>query len=136
MSAMPGVELLEAVRLFLRQEVLPELDGFKAYTTRVAANALGIVAREMQMGAGLATLDEQIAAELGLDAQAGPIPRQIALALRDGALVADQKILSYLRQRTLLAIAIDNPKYSGLAQARLVQSILRDFPAAFTADRG
>jgi hypothetical protein len=118
MSATQGVELLDAVRQFLRQEVLPELDGFKAYNTRVAANALGIVAREMAMGAGLAELDAQIAAALGLDAQAGAITQQIALGLRDGTLVADERVLSYLKQRTLLSIAIDNPKYSGLQQAR------------------
>ena len=57
MSGTESVELLAAVRQFLREEVLPELDGFKAYTTRVAANALGIVARELEMGAGLAELD-------------------------------------------------------------------------------
>jgi len=118
MSATQGVELLDAVRQFLRQEVLPELDGFKAYNTRVAANALGIVAREMAMGAGLAELDAQIAAILGLDAQAGAITQQIALGLRDGTLTVDVELLTYLRQRTLLAIAIDNPKYSGLTQAR------------------
>jgi hypothetical protein len=118
MSATQGVELLDAVRQFLRQEVLPELDGFKAYNTRVAANALGIVAREMAMGAGLAELDAQIAAALDLDAQAGAITQQIALGLRDGTLVADERVLSYLKQRTLLSIAIDNPKYSGLQQAR------------------
>jgi len=117
-SGTEGVELLEAVRQFLRQEVLPELDGFKAYNTRVAANALGIVAREMAMGAGLAELDAQIAATLGLDTSAGAIPQQIALALRDGTLVVDERVLSYLKQRTLLSIAIDNPKYSGLQQAR------------------
>lgn len=120
MSATQGVELLEAVRQFLRQEVLPELDGFKAYNTRVAANALGIVAREMQMGAGLAELDSQIAAVLGLDVQAGAITRQIALGLRDGTLVADERLLAYLKKRTLLSIAIDNPKYSGLQQARVL----------------
>jgi hypothetical protein len=117
MSATQGVELLEAVRQFLRQEVLPELEGFKAYNTRVAANALGIVAREMQLGAGLVELDAQITQDLDLDPQAGPITRQIALGLRDGTLVVDDEILSYLRQRTLLAIAIDNPKYSGYQQA-------------------
>jgi len=118
MSGTEGVELLEAVRQFLRQEVLPELDGFKAYNTRVAANALGIVAREMAMGAGLAELDAQIAVTLRLDASAGAIPQQIALALRDGTLVADERVLRHLKQRTLLSIAIDNPKYSGLQQAR------------------
>jgi phytoene/squalene synthetase len=112
------LELLEAVRQFLRQEVLPELDGFKAYNTRVAANALGIVARDIELGAGLADIDAQVAAQLGLDAQAGPIARQVALALRDGTLAVDQRLLGYLRERTLLSLAIDNPKYSGLQQAR------------------
>ena len=118
MSATTSAELLAAVRQFLREQVLPELDGFKAYNTRVAANALGIVARELELGAGLDAFDQQMAAELGLDAQIVSIPRHIALALRDGQMVADERILSYLRKRTLLAIAIDNPKYSGLQQAR------------------
>ena len=112
------VELLTAVRQFLREQVLPELDGFKAYNTRVAANALGIVARELELGAGLAELDARIAASLGLATQAEPVTRQIALALRDGTLAVDDRLLTYLRQRTVLAIAIDNPKYSGLQQAR------------------
>ena len=118
MSATTSVELLSAIRLFLREQVVPELDGFKAYNTRVAANALGIVARELELGGGLAALDRQMAAELGLDAEAVSIPGHIALALRDGQLAIDEKLLTYLRKRTLLAIAIDNPKYSGLQQAR------------------
>ena len=119
MSGTESIELLAAVRQFLREEVLPELDGFKAYTTRVAANALGIVARELEMGTGLAELDKQIASTLDLDEQAGPVMRQIALALRDGTMAQDDhRILSYLRQRTLHSCAIDNPKYSGLHQAR------------------
>ena len=118
MSATTSVELLSAIRLFLREQVVPELDGFKAYNTRVAANALGIVARELELSGGLAVLDQQMAAELGLDAEVVSIPGQIALALRDGQIAIDEKLLSYLRKRTLLAIAIDNPKYSGLQQAR------------------
>ena len=118
MSVTTSVELLSAVRHFLREQVLPELDGFKAYNTRVAANALGIVARELELGDDLAALDQQMAAELGLDADAVSIPGHIALALRDGQLAIDEKLLSYLRKRTLLAIAIDNPKYSGLQQAK------------------
>ena len=118
MSGTESTELLAAVRQFLREEVLPELDGFKAYTTRVAANALGIVARELEMGAGLAELDNQIASTLDLDEQAGPVTRQIALALRDGTMAQDERILTYLRQRALHSCAIDNPKYSGLHQAR------------------
>ena len=118
MSGTESTELLGAVRQFLREQVLPELVGFKAYNTRVAANALAIVAREQELGAGLAALDHDIAAQLGLKAQDGAITRQIALALRDGSLRPDARLLAYLRKRTILAIAIDNPKYSGLQQAR------------------
>ncbi|MDG2273824.1 MAG: DUF6285 domain-containing protein [Halioglobus sp.] len=118
MSGTDSIELLAAVRQFLRQEVLPELSGFKAYNARVAANALSIVARELEMGAGLVQLDRQIASALGLEEKAGAVEQQIALGLRDGTMVHAGEILAYLRQRTLLACAIDNPKYSGLQQAR------------------
>lgn len=118
MSSTTQTELLDAVRQFLREQVLPELDGFKAYNTRVAANALAIVARELELGAQLAALDEQMAVALGINAEPESVSRQIALGLRDGTVVLDQRLLRYLQQRTLLAIAIDNPKYSGLQQAR------------------
>lgn len=118
MSGTDAGELLDAVRAFLREDVLPELEGFKAYNTRVAANALGIVTRELALGAGLAELDAQVAAALELDPADGAVTVQVARGLRDGTLVADERLLDYLRRRTLLAISIDNPKYSGLRQAR------------------
>jgi hypothetical protein len=118
MSSTTQAELLDAVRQFLREQVLPELDGFKAYNTRVAANALAIVAREIEIGPQLAALDAQMAAALGMSAAAGPVSRQIALGLRDGTVMLDPRLLAYLQQRAMLALAIDNPKYSGLQQAR------------------
>jgi hypothetical protein len=118
MSETTAEELLSAVRQFLREQVLPELQGFKAYNTRVAANALGIVARELELGMDVVELDEKIAMQLGLEEQAVSVSRQIALALRDGRLVVDSRVLTYLQKRTQLAIAINNPKYSGLQQAR------------------
>ncbi len=42
-----AVELLEAVESFLRDDVLSALDGHLKYQTRVAANVIGIVAREL-----------------------------------------------------------------------------------------
>jgi hypothetical protein len=118
MSATDAVDLLEAVRQFLRAEVLLELEGFKAYNTRIAVNALGIVAREMQMGRDVAMLDQQMADKLSVDAATTDLSRHIALALRDGKLSADADLLAYLRKRTMLSMSIDNPKYSGLQQAK------------------
>lgn len=43
-------ELLEAVREFLTGQVMPASSGQLAFHTRVAANVLGIVARELELG--------------------------------------------------------------------------------------
>jgi hypothetical protein len=42
-------ELLGAVRSFLEKELMPELEGVRRFHTRVAANALAIVARELEL---------------------------------------------------------------------------------------
>src|SRR6185312_15900074 len=44
-------ELLEAVREFLTGQVMPACTGQVAFHARVAANILGIVAREVELGA-------------------------------------------------------------------------------------
>jgi hypothetical protein len=111
-------ELLEAVQVFLRGDVLPQLEGFSAYTTRVAANSLAIVARELQLGPERDRLDLVMAEKLGLDPAAGPIVQQIAIMLRDRELALDESLLRYLQQRALKSLEIDNPKYSGYLQAR------------------
>ena len=44
-------ELLDAVREFLTGQVMPAATGQLAFHARVAANILGIVARELELGA-------------------------------------------------------------------------------------
>jgi len=111
-------ELLLAVGAFLRSDLLPQLEGFSAYTTRVAANSLAIVARELQLRPALERLDAKAAAAYSLGPDDGPVARRFALKLRDGDLAADANLLQYLKQRTLQSLAIDNPKYSGYLLAR------------------
>lgn len=118
MSGTDAGELLAATRDFLREEVLPELEGFKAYSTRVAANNLAIVARELAQGHELRAIDESIAARYGLDASAGPVAAQLARALRDGTVEPDAELVQFLQRRALKAIEIDNPRYSGYLLAR------------------
>jgi hypothetical protein len=68
-------ELLEAIEHFLDAEVLPNLEGARAFHARVAANAIRSVRRE------LAAEDGHLAAELaGLDALLGPTERPEARA--------------------------------------------------------
>ena len=117
MSGTDSEELLAAVRAFLKSEVLGELEGFKAYQLRVAANALGIVERELALGDAVVALDREMAAMLQIDSSAEPLPRIIAQRLKMRSLVLDEHLLSYLRQRAQLVLAIDNPRYSGLQQS-------------------
>ena len=42
-----ATELLQAVENFLRQELLPTLEGHLGYQARVAANVVGMVARDI-----------------------------------------------------------------------------------------
>jgi hypothetical protein len=68
-------ELLEAVREFLTGQVMPASSGQLAFHARVAANVLGIVARELELGpipaglggaAGAAGLADDVAARLAV----------------------------------------------------------------------
>ena len=45
-----ALELIEAVRAFLREEAAPHLEGQRGYLARVAANALAIALRELRDG--------------------------------------------------------------------------------------
>ena len=118
MSQTHADELLLAIGDFLRSDLLPQLEGFSAYTTRVAANSLGIVAREIQLRPELERLDAKAAAAYGMQSEDGPVTRQLALKLKEGELAVDADLVHYLKQRTLQSMAIDNPRYSGYLLAR------------------
>jgi aminoglycoside phosphotransferase (APT) family kinase protein len=62
-------ELLDAVREFLTDRVMPATDGQLAFHARVAANVLGVVARELELGA--VTPDAGLADPAGLGGPAG-----------------------------------------------------------------
>ena len=61
-------ELLDAVRGFLTDQVMPATTGQLAFHARVAANVLGIVAREIELGPVLqeADLADSVAAKLAV----------------------------------------------------------------------
>jgi len=113
----PRELVLQSLQDFLREDVQPQLSGFSAYGNRVAANLLGILLREESIGPQMAALDEAFARQHGLAADV-ELPARLARALRDGELRAEATVLDYLRQRALLQLAIDNPRYAGYQMAR------------------
>jgi Domain of unknown function (DUF6285) len=113
-------ELVEAVRDFLETRAMPELKGHTAFHARVAANALGIVARELAQGGALAADEVQsLRALLGADGTLEELNRELCKRIRAGALTLQTPgLASHLEQTTRAKVAIDQPNYSGLKQAR------------------
>src|SRR5580693_7912938 len=79
-------ELVSAVRDFIEQRAMPELKGHTAFHARVAANALGIVARELEQGGASAAGERARLAMLlgheGDDLMA--LNRELCAAIRSG----------------------------------------------------
>ena len=109
-------ELVEAVRDFLEQKAMPELKGHTAFHARVAANALSIVARELELGPQSAKDEiERLRKLLGHDGTLEDLNRELCKRIRDGAFTLDTPGLAeHLTVTTREKVAIDQPNYAGL----------------------
>ena len=112
------LDLVSAVRRFLDHEVRPELRGRLGFHTRVAANALGIVEREMINGERLETAERG-----GLEnlvGEAGPVAELNAVLCRrieEGSLdERGDELIAHLRRTIDAKLAIDNVKYRPVAE--------------------
>ena len=100
-------EIVEGVREFLSEFVLPELQDTIAFHTRVAINLLGIVERELRLGPELARDHRERLKRLGFDSE-----RSLALAVRDGrADPRDPAVASAALEWVRSRLEIANPGY-------------------------
>ena len=112
-------ELVTAVRDFLETRAMPELKGHTAFHARVAANALGIVARQLELY-GHASEEEtkRLAALLGHDGSLEDLNRELCARIRSGEFTLETPGLAvHMEATTRDKVAIDQPNYSGLKQA-------------------
>lgn len=107
--------LFASLHTFLRERVQPNLDPYLAYENRIAINLLGLLEREALYGGELAAMDSALASRLSLNADS--VLTELAIGLRDASVTVDPDLVDELRRRTLLQLAIDNPRYSGRRQA-------------------
>jgi hypothetical protein len=119
-----SIELLEALSVFLREEVAPRLDGGMRFKAIVGANVAGIVAREIALGPGqdraqlarLAALLGEEAECISPDATAEQVRAwSFELCRRIDAGDADEgpwrkQLLAHLRACVDEKLAVDNPK--------------------------
>ena len=113
--------LLRAIQSFLIESAAPHLEGRNRFNARVAANALGIVQRELSMGPALRALDENAATQwLSTRETDATIAQRLSPALAKREIQDDPAFFNYLKQRQLLVTAINNPKYASrsIAEAR------------------
>ena len=110
-----SLELVTAVREFIEKHAMPELQGRTAFHARVAANALAIVARELEQGAPADSAErERLRPLLQQDGTLAELNRQLCRRIRDGRIAWDDPALgAHLVPTTLAKVAVDQPNYSG-----------------------
>lgn len=114
-------ELLESVRDFLRNDLRGRLKGRDAFLSLVASNSLDIVLRELTLGPAHVEAERLRLLAL-VEGEAGEsidgLRRRLSTGLRDGSIPLELPGLAdHLRATVVNQLAIDQPRYSGLAAA-------------------
>jgi hypothetical protein len=109
-----AAELVQAVREFLEHDVMStSTDKRVQFHARVAANALGMIERELNNGRELVEAERaRAAALLGHDDDVGLLERELAARIRDGSLddrldAVRDHVRATVREKLLIA----NPGY-------------------------
>ena len=106
-----AAQLVEAVREWLENHVMPGVSGAMQFNARVAANVLAIVERELALGP---EQDEAHAA--GLRALGCVDDAELALKIRDGSFTQDDgnvrdDVEKFVFDSVVAKLRVANPKY-------------------------
>ena len=106
-------DLLAAVSMYLREQALPQLPGHAAYLARVAANALDIVRRQLQLApAGDAAELQRLRALLQTDGPLEALNRLLCERIAGGEIgLHTPGLADHLWLTTLDTLAVDQPGY-------------------------
>ncbi|MFZ0245988.1 DUF6285 domain-containing protein [Candidatus Binatus sp.] len=105
--------LLEAAVKYLETELMPTLEGYHRFQTRVTVNVLNTVRRELELrGAQAEAERSRLAAILGHEGDVETLSIELAERIRAGAIAIDDPALrAHVRQSLADALAINNPKW-------------------------
>jgi hypothetical protein len=109
-------ELVEAVRSFLETRAMPELKGHTAFHARVAANALAIAVRQLDMAEASGAEElARLKTFLGHDGTLDELNRELCARIRKREFTLETPGLAeHLELTTRDKVAIDQPQYCGL----------------------
>lgn len=112
-------EILETVAAYLRDVAMPQLQGHAAFTARVAANAVDLVRRDIELRADADTAErERLISLLGHDGTLEALNAELAAAVRNDRIDNESpELLGHLWQTTLDKLAIDQPRYASYRAA-------------------
>jgi hypothetical protein len=112
-------EILAAVAAFLRNTVMQATEPHTAYQVRVAANAIDLVRRQLELGTpGEEAELKRLRALLGRGGSLADLNAELADALATGAKgMATPGVAEHLRATTLDKLRVDQPNYSGYLAA-------------------
>jgi hypothetical protein len=112
-------EILRAVAAFLRDTATLNIDPRTAFQARVAANAVDLVCRQLELGvAGEAAELKRLQALLGHAGTLAEMNTELADALASGTKgLSTPGVSEHLRATTLEKLQVDQPNYSGYRAA-------------------
>jgi hypothetical protein len=113
-QSMPSAPvLLTAAVKYLEEELLPGLTGYHRFKTRVTANVLNIVRREVELRETQSAAErERLRTLVGHDGDVETLSRELSELIREGAIdLNDADLRAHLRQSLADALAINNPKW-------------------------
>jgi Tfp pilus assembly PilM family ATPase len=115
----PAGELLQSVSHFLRDALLPSLDGAQAFNLRISINAIDLVRREIAMQDAASERERaRLACLLGGGASLEAMRQTLCEKIAFGAMTLDQPGLrQHLRATAIDRLAIDQPSYSAYLAA-------------------
>ena len=110
-----AAELLEAIREFLAQDVMPSVEGRVQFHSRVAINALGMLEREVRLVPDLDAAERaRLGALLGHDADLRTLTAELATRIRDGSLDDRRdEVIGAVRASVRAKLLVANPDYLG-----------------------
>jgi len=102
-----AAQLLEAVRGWVESDVRESTEGRVQFHSRVAANVLSAVERELTLGPAMASAHAERLADLGVSSE-----RELADRIRSGEWSTDDRaLLDAIRQTVVDKLAVANPRY-------------------------
>jgi hypothetical protein len=115
-----ATELVAAVREYLERDVMTATEGRVAFHARVAVNVLGMVERELELGAAQDVEEhERLVALLGRDGTVRELTEVLASGIRDGSLeIPWSDTVAAVRETVRAKLEVANPRWLDASKER------------------